>query len=85
MIPFQALRLSKTALGESSPGQIVNLLSNDVNRFDIVFFLIHYMWSAPVGAILISYWLWVQSGISGIIGVLAIFIVVPLQCKLEFF
>ena len=32
----QALRLTNTAMGQASTGHIVNLMSNDVKRFDKV-------------------------------------------------
>uniref|UniRef100_A0A336LQQ2 CSON001219 protein n=1 Tax=Culicoides sonorensis TaxID=179676 RepID=A0A336LQQ2_CULSO len=75
----KALRLSKTALGDTSPGKVVNLLSNDVNRFDIVSVFIHSMWSAPLLTVIVGYLLWIESGWGGLIGMFVIFIVTPIQ------
>lgn len=80
----KALRLSQTALGETAFGKVVNLLSNDVNRFDLVTLFIHYMWVAPLMCIIIAYMLWLEVQWAGIIGLGIIFIVVPLQCKYIF-
>ncbi|XP_063700314.1 ATP-binding cassette sub-family C member 4-like [Culicoides brevitarsis] len=75
----KALRLSKTALGDTSPGKVINLLSNDVNRFDIVSVVIHHMWSAPLLAVIVGYLLYREDGYPGLIGMFVIFFVVPLQ------
>ncbi|KAK1124888.1 hypothetical protein K0M31_006238 [Melipona bicolor] len=75
----KALRLSKTALGETAPGKVVNLVANDVNRFDLVSIFIHHMWSAPISALIIAYFLYNEAGYAGLIGIAAVFVVVPIQ------
>ncbi|XP_076290649.1 ATP-binding cassette sub-family C member 4 isoform X2 [Lasioglossum baleicum] len=75
----KALRLSKTALGETAPGKVVNLVANDVNRFDLVSIFIHYMWSAPLSGLIIAYFLYTEAGYAGLIGIAAVFVVVPIQ------
>ncbi|GAB0087983.1 hypothetical protein DMENIID0001_023560 [Sergentomyia squamirostris] len=76
----KALRLSRTALGDTAPGKIVNLLSNDVNRFDLVSVLIHMMWASPLVAMIVGYLLWLEVGWAGFVGIVVVFTVVPLQC-----
>lgn len=49
----KALRLSSSALGDMASGQVVNLLSNDVSRFDIMAIFFHYMWTAPILTVII--------------------------------
>ncbi|XP_055636392.1 ATP-binding cassette sub-family C member 4-like [Toxorhynchites rutilus septentrionalis] len=75
----KALRLSRTALGDTAPGKVVNLLSNDVNRFDIVSVFLHSMWSAPLLTFIVGVLLYLEIGVAGLIGMIVIFIVTPIQ------
>ncbi|XP_011700174.1 PREDICTED: probable multidrug resistance-associated protein lethal(2)03659, partial [Wasmannia auropunctata] len=74
----KALRLSTTALGETAPGKVVNLVANDVNRFEFVTYLIHYMWSAPLSALIVAYILYREVNYAGLIGIAALLMVVPI-------
>ncbi|CAH1104964.1 unnamed protein product [Psylliodes chrysocephalus] len=79
LIYRKALKLSKTALGDTASGKIVNLLSNDVSRFDLVSLFLHQMWLGPCSAIIIMVLLYRDAGYAGIVGILAVFITVFLQ------
>uniref|UniRef100_A0A182NL49 Uncharacterized protein n=1 Tax=Anopheles dirus TaxID=7168 RepID=A0A182NL49_9DIPT len=75
----KSLRLSRNALGDTSPGKMVNLMSNDVNRFDIASYLVCFMWTSPVVMLLASILLWYEIGWSGVLGLVAIVIITPIQ------
>lgn len=80
----KATKLSQTALGGTAPGKVVNLLSNDVNRFDLVSVIFHYMWCAPLLSIVIGWLLYREVGWPAFIGMGVVFLVVPLQCESTF-
>uniref|UniRef100_A0A667Z628 Multidrug resistance-associated protein 4 n=1 Tax=Myripristis murdjan TaxID=586833 RepID=A0A667Z628_9TELE len=79
MIYRKALGLSSEALGRTTTGQIVNLLSNDVNRFDEVTLNMHYLWVGPLQAVVIIFFLWYEIGPSCLAGVAVISLMMPMQ------
>lgn len=76
---LQALRLSMRALGETTSGQMVNLMSNDVNRFDVAVVFLHYLWIGPIETLAVTYFMWNEVGPSAVIGVSILLLFIPLQ------
>ncbi|XP_017768863.1 PREDICTED: probable multidrug resistance-associated protein lethal(2)03659 [Nicrophorus vespilloides] len=74
----KALKLSGEALGEMASGKLVNLMSNDVNRFDYVSYFISYMIVSPFTLLVVSYFLWAQTGYWTLAGLIPIFTVFPI-------
>lgn len=68
------LRLSQTALGEVAVGKIVNLMSNDVNRFDQAPAYTHYILIMPIQLIVISYFMYDSVGWAAFGGIVVIFL-----------
>ncbi|XP_027391350.1 multidrug resistance-associated protein 4-like [Bos indicus x Bos taurus] len=79
MIYRKALRLSSSAMGKTTTGQIVNLLSNDVNRFDQVTMFLHYLWVGPLQAVAVTALLWMEIGMPCLAGMAVLIILLLLQ------
>lgn len=57
----------------------MNLLSNDVNRFDIVSLVINSTWNSPLMTLIAGYLLWREAQWAGVVGISVVFLVVPIQ------
>lgn len=75
------LRLSRTALGNTTVGQMVNLLSNDVSKFDQGFVLAHFIWVGPIQVAVGTWLLYRVIGMASLFGVAFLVTFVPLQSE----
>ncbi|XP_056156902.1 ATP-binding cassette sub-family C member 4-like [Lampris incognitus] len=79
MIYRKALSLSNAAIRKTTTGQIVNLLSNDVNKFDEVTIFLHFLWVGPLQAAVVVGLLWLEIGPSCLAGMVVLIILMPMQ------
>ncbi|XP_076579274.1 ATP-binding cassette sub-family C member 4-like [Chaetodon auriga] len=79
MIYKKALCLSSSAMGKTTTGQIVNLLSNDVNKFDEVTIFLHFLWVGPLQAAVVVGLLWMEIGPSCLAGMVVLMFLMPVQ------
>ncbi|CAG9830782.1 unnamed protein product [Diabrotica balteata] len=79
LIYRKVLRLKFTSIGGRTVGNVVNLMSNDVTRFDLAAMFVHYLWIAPLQTICIVYFMYKEVEWSALVGIVAVLIVMPLQ------
>jgi len=79
----KALRLSLTALGGTTTGQVVNLVSNDLGRFDRALIHLHFIWLGPLELLIASYFLYQQIGVASFYGIAILLLYLPLQTYLS--
>ncbi|XP_076159035.1 ATP-binding cassette sub-family C member 4 [Alosa pseudoharengus] len=79
LIYKKSLSLSSAAMGQTTTGQIVNLLSNDVNKFDEVTIFLHFLWVGPLQAAAVIGLLWQEIGPSCLAGMAVLVFLMPLQ------
>lgn len=60
-------------------GQVINLMSNDVYKFEWALMFLHDLWIGPVQIIFIAYFLYQEAGISTIFGIIFLLSFIPLQ------
>lgn len=77
----KALKLSKSSMADTTIGQMVNLLSNDVSRFEYSAQHMHNLWLAPTQAIVIMCLLYTYVGPTGLVGIIFLLAFIPFQSK----
>lgn len=74
------LKLSQKSLSEATAGKVVNLLANDVQRFDFAATALHHFWVTPLVVASITYLLWREVAVSSLAGILSMLLLtLPIQ------
>lgn len=81
LIYRKSLRLSRSALAETTIGQMVNLISNDVSRFDSGTIYIHHLVMGPVEMLVGIALIYTFVGWAGLSGAVFLLISFPMQGK----
>ncbi|XP_044268142.1 probable multidrug resistance-associated protein lethal(2)03659 isoform X2 [Tribolium madens] len=79
LIYHKALKISKQVESESKMGKIVNLLSNDVNRFDLAPMHLINLIVAPFETLFVIFSLYATIGTTSITGIIFLTVFMPLQ------
>lgn len=80
---WQALKLTKSAAVDGLNGQVINLMSNDVARFDVTMGFVHDLWKGPVELVLMGYFIYREIGYYGLTGIGFLMCFLPIQSKVH--
>lgn len=77
----KCLTLKKISLQKVTTGRLINLVSNDVNRFDQAIQYLHFVWIGPAEVLIGAFYINVTIGPTAVYGILIIFFCFLLQSK----
>ena len=75
----KVLSMSSKAVSETTTGKLVNLISNDTERFDQTTPFLHFLVIGPIKVLVVAYLVYLQLGYSGVIGVAVCTLLAPMQ------
>ncbi|XP_075979217.1 putative multidrug resistance-associated protein lethal(2)03659 [Anticarsia gemmatalis] len=67
------LKLNAAGLSKTEPGHVINLMSNDVCRFDLVSVFLNYVWTMPIVVPVVSFFIWQHIGAATVAALVVIF------------
>ncbi|XP_067121763.1 ATP-binding cassette sub-family C member 4-like [Centruroides vittatus] len=79
----KAIRLSPSSLEKSNVGQMVNLLANDVCKFNNNIYCFSYLFTNPFLIVVTILVLWQYYGWTILVGFLVVFLFIPIQIALS--
>ncbi|XP_036143536.1 multidrug resistance-associated protein 4-like isoform X2 [Monomorium pharaonis] len=72
------LRLNRASMNQTGIGQVINLLSNDVTRFDQLTIFLNFIWIVPLQIAIAGYIMWQKIGILTLVGIGSLLITIPI-------
>ncbi|XP_019850009.1 PREDICTED: multidrug resistance-associated protein 4-like isoform X2 [Amphimedon queenslandica] len=81
----KTLSLSQTTVGQKTIGHIVNLASNDIQKFEVAFAMYHFLWIGPIHVVVVTYLLYLEVEWTAFIVTLLLVLQIPLQMTLLYF
>ncbi|XP_071508424.1 ATP-binding cassette sub-family C member 4-like [Diadema antillarum] len=78
----KTLKLNNSSLRMTTAGQVNNLMTNDVNRFDQLYVFLHYLWLGPVQAGVVLWLLWLEIDYRSLPGYAIMIFLIPLNVAL---
>jgi ATP-binding cassette, subfamily C (CFTR/MRP), member 4 len=81
LFSFQILAMSKSVQTDGIQGRVINLLSNDFSKFEDALSYFPDLWKAPFETLLVGYLIFIEIGMCGLIGVVFILSLMPIQCE----
>jgi ATP-binding cassette, subfamily C (CFTR/MRP), member 4 len=75
--------LTKSTQVDGLQGKVINLLSNDLSKFDLALAFLHDLWKGPFEVFLLGFLTYREMGFAGVIGIIFILSFIPIQCKIK--
>ncbi|CAF1074562.1 unnamed protein product [Didymodactylos carnosus] len=79
LIYKKVLQLKTSALLKTTSGQLINLISNDASTFEELSICLHYIWEAPLEALIVFGLIWMNIGVPTLFGYAVLILLIPLQ------
>lgn len=79
MLYQKALRISKSMAIDGFDGQVINLMSNDVAKFDSCISLVADLWKGPIELFVLGYFIYREISFCGLVGIGFMLLVIPFQ------
>lgn len=81
LIYQKSLRILKSSAEEGQNGKIINLMSNDLTKIDIGLGFFHDFWKGPLEALTFFGIIYMEIGVSAVVGMAFLLSFIPLQGK----
>ena len=72
--------MKKSVSVDGLNGQVINLMSNDVARFDVMVSFLQDLWKGPIELLILGYFIYREIDYYAFAGIGILILFIPIQC-----